>query len=341
MGPTCRRIALALGLLCLLPALAGARALKIATIAPDGTTWMREIRRGAAEVERLTEGRVELKFYPGGIMGNDATVFRKIRAGQLHGGAFTGGWLVEFYRDITIYELPLVFRSHEELDYVRGRMDPLLAEGLERAGMVPLGISEGGFGYLMSDTPVRSVADLKGKKVWIPEGDETGRIMLAAAGVSPVQLPMADVYTGLQTGLVDTIVSTTAAAIALQWHTRIRYLTDVPLTYLVGIVALDRKAFEKLAPEDRAAVRAAMGPILTDLGRLNREDDAKARTALRNQGIEFVTPSSDLELQNWHAIADQAIEDLLRKRLYSPEALEALREHLRYFRAERGGADGG
>ena len=85
---------------------------KIATIAPDGTTWMQEMRRGASEIAQRTEGRVIFKFYPGGTMGNDKNVLRKIRAGQLQGGAITGGGLAEVYPDNQIYNLPLIFPSY-------------------------------------------------------------------------------------------------------------------------------------------------------------------------------------------------------------------------------------
>ena len=88
-----------------------ARTLKIATLSPDGTAWMQELRKGGKEIEERTEGRVKLKFYPGGVMGNDQTILRKIRIGQLQGGAFAGGGLVEVYNDMQVYSLPFLFRS--------------------------------------------------------------------------------------------------------------------------------------------------------------------------------------------------------------------------------------
>ncbi|GAB4279589.1 MAG: TRAP transporter substrate-binding protein [Deferrisomatales bacterium] len=318
-----------------LPRGAAGQTLKIATLAPEGTAWMTEIRAGAQEVEARTEGRVRMRFYPGGVMGNDRTVLRKIRAGQLHGGAFTTTSLSGIYRDVGIYGLPFLFQSLDEVDYVRGHMDPLLRRGLAAGGMIALGMSEGGFAYLLSAEPVERVADLRQRKVWAPEGDEVSRLALKAAGVAPVTLPLADVYTGLQTGLIDTVGTTPAGAIALQWHTKVKYLTDVPLFYVMGVLAVDRKAFERLEPEDRKVVQEVMGRVFERMDRLNRQSNEQARAALRRHGITFLAPASDAELARWRAIADETVAEIAARGVYSREMLDTLLGHLKAYRAKK------
>ena len=309
-------------LLAAAPGLA-ATTLKIATIAPDGTRWMQEMRDGAATVAERTAGRVKFKFYPGGVMGNDATVLRKIRAGQLHGGAFTGGSLEAVYPDITVYSLPFLFRDYTEIDTVRERLDPVLARGLETNGMAALGISEGGFAYLLSDSSVPSVAELHNKKVWIPEGDKVGKAALRAANATPVPLPIADVYTGLQTGLVDTVASTPSAAIAFQWHTRMRYATDLPLTYLIGVLAIDQGAFAALSAADQAVLREVMGAVFRRLGQANREDNAAARAALEERGLVFVPPTPE-QRQRWQTVGEQSRQDLEAQNAFTPELVRQI-----------------
>ena len=122
---------------------------KIATISPDGTRWMNMMRAAANDIKSQTNGRVRFKFYPGGVMGNDSSVMRKIRIGQLHGAAFTGGGLAEAYPDIAIYGLPMLFANLAEVDYVRARMDKVFEAGMEDAGFVNFGIVEGGFAMFM------------------------------------------------------------------------------------------------------------------------------------------------------------------------------------------------
>ncbi len=325
---------IAVALLCAVPA--PARTLKLATLAPDGTTWMKEMRAGAKEVAARTRGRVKFKFYPGGVMGNDKTVLRKIRARQLHGGAFSGGGLRQVYPGVDLYSMPFLFRSLAEVDYVRARVDGAIRRELEARGMVVLGISEGGFGYLMSDAPLRTLDDVQRKKVWIPEGDPISQTALKAAGIPSVPLSIADVYTALQTGLVDTVVATPAAAIAFQWHTRIRYLTDLPLSYLVGIVVVDKSAFERLSADDQAVVREVMGGVLERLGRKNRQDNERAMAALRAQGVEIVRPEPGPQLDRWRRAGDETIQRLRAGGAYSKELFDAVLGYLEAYRAGTG-----
>src|SRR5690606_26328890 len=115
---------------------AHAAELRVATVLPENTQWMRDMRAAAAEVRKRTEDRVSFKFYSGGVQGNPNTVLRKIRIGQLQGGAFTPTDLQQRYANLNIYGLPFLFESAEEARYVRRFIDPKLAQGLEEAGFV-------------------------------------------------------------------------------------------------------------------------------------------------------------------------------------------------------------
>lgn len=310
---------------------AQATTLKIATIAPDGTQWMQEMRAGAKEIETRTEGRVKLKFYPGGVMGNDQAVYRKMRAGQLHGGAMTSTSLAEIYPDAGILSLPMLFRSYEEVDYVRARFDKEFSEGLESAKLIPIGFSEGGFAYMMSNGVIESFSDLEGKKVWVPENDPINESMVKRAGVTPVPLPFPDVYTGLQTGLIDTVATIPTAALAFQWHTKLNSLVDTPLTYIMGVLVIDAKSFNKISPADQAIMRSAMGEAFERLNAVNRKDNGQALEALKNQGIEFhkLPPEG---LKNLRRIAREAIAEHNDGKLYSPKVLERIQAMLAEFR---------
>jgi TRAP-type C4-dicarboxylate transport system substrate-binding protein len=319
--------------LVLLALSADAKTIKIATIMPDGSSWLTTMRKAGKEIQDRTAGRVKLKFYPGGVMGNDKTVMRKLRAGQLHGGAFTSGALAAIYPDVELYSLPLLFRNYEEVDYVRERMDEKLRAGLEKAGLVALAISDGGFAYVLSRQPLRRVEDMGGVKVWLVEDDIMSEIALEIAGVSPVPLPVADVYTALQTGLVDTVAAPPMGAIAFQWHTKLRYVTDVPLMYLIGILALDRKTFDKLSPEDQAVIKQVVGDAAKRLDQENRVGEKNARQALQNQGIEYVMASSKDEISRWHNISQQALVKLRAMNRYSEAMIEELLRHVEDFRA--------
>lgn len=305
--------------------------LKIATLAPDGTSWMKNMRTAAKEINEKTAGRVKLKFYPGGVMGNDKSVMKKIRLGQLQGGALTGGSLAITYPDMQIYSLPMVFKDYGEIDYVRPVIDPLLKQGMAKKGFTILGISEGGFAYLMSNSAIKNVTDLKKHKLWIPEDDILNEALFSKMGVHPVTLPLADVYTGLQTGLIDTIGATPTGALAFQWHTRIRSVTDVPLLYLVGVLIIDNKRFNKISASDQKIIEDIIAKTFAAMDEINRKDNKNARQALQKMGTEFVKPE-DSEITYWNRLADEVIEETGSKAA-TPELYHKLKDLLTEYRS--------
>jgi TRAP-type C4-dicarboxylate transport system substrate-binding protein len=331
-----RRIPLLLALVLMISAPAHAKTLKIATVAPEGSAWMQEMRAVAKEIDQRTEGRVRLKFYPGGVMGNDKTVLRKVRAGQLQGGAFTSGSLASVYPDLELYGIPLLFRSRDEADYVRARMDEGMITGLEEVGLIPLAITDQGFAYLMSQKPAREVGDLEGAKVWIQEGDTMSLTGFQIAGVSAVQLSLADVYTALQTGLVDTVAAPPMGAIALQWHTKVRYVTDVPLSYLTGVLVIEARAFGSLAPEDQRIVREVVHDAARRLDAATRRGEAGARKALEAEGIEFVSPTTPEEVERWHDMARRTMTKLRKEGIFSEAVIGEIERHLAEYRSGAG-----
>jgi len=207
---------------------------------------MKQIRAGAKEIKRRTNGRVKFKFYPGGVMGSEEVTMKKIRIHQLQGTAVSNGILARFYPDSQIYALPMLFNSFAEVDYIRKIFDKKIINGLEKGGMISFGLSEGGFAYAMSTRPINKTGDLTGYKVWAPMNNKQAELTLKSIGISPIPLSVGDVLAGLQTNLIDTVTSVPIAAIALQWHTQIKYISNVPLMYVYATLLLDKKEFNKI-----------------------------------------------------------------------------------------------
>jgi len=311
---------------------------KIATLSPDGSFWMQKMREGAEEVAQKTNNRVRFKFYPGGVMGDDKVVLRKIRIGQLHGGAVVSGSLSDYFPDNQVYGLPLKFKSFDEVDYVRKRMDHLLNEGLEKSGFVTFGLAEGGFAYIMSNAPVRTLDDLRKRKVWAPDNDLTTLEAVKAFGITPIPLSIADVRTGLQTGLIDTVTISPIGAVALQWHTQVNYLMDIPLFYIYGLLAVDQKVFSKIPPGHQKVVREVMGRVFREIDRRNREDNVKALETLRKQSIQFVKPSAKA-LKEWSSMTSVVSKRLIDTGKLSEGILNTLDGILGEYRSQHADVD--
>jgi TRAP-type transport system periplasmic protein len=316
---------------------AAATEFKIATIAPEGSAWMCDLREAGKTVTERTDGRVTLRFYGGGVQGNDRRVIRKMRIGQLQGGLFTASGVTELYPDIVVYGLPGVFETDAEVDYVRARMDQLFIDGLADNGLVTFGFAGGGFAYFMGGRPVTSLNDLRGRKIWVPEGDQVSFEAMAALRLSPVVLPISDVLTGLQTDLIDVVATPPVGAIVLQWHTRVKYVTAVPVAWTMGLLAVDERAFARLSLDDQAIFREVMTDLYQHFDAQNRIDNEKAEEALRSAGLEFLEPTA-AELAEWRRAAENSNRTLGERGLFSAELLDQVLRHLAEYRASQSAA---
>ena len=310
-----------------------AATLKIATVTPEGSQWMKDMRDSAKEIKERTEGRVQIKYYGGGVMGNDQKVLSRIRIGALQGGAFTPTALAGQYSDLNLYGMPMVFDSEEEAAYVRDRLDRKLMAGLEEAGWVNFGFAAGGFAILMSNERVTRLDDLKGKKVWIPEGDAISRQSMQALSLSPVTLPLTDVLTGLQTGLIDIVAMSPIGALVLQWHTKVKYVVEFPLLYTLGFMAIDKRAFNKLSTEDQEIVREVMERTYQNFDKVNLVENRNARDALLNTGIENVAVDR-AEYDKARALLMESNKSLGEQGMFTNALYEEMLLYIAEYRSE-------
>ena len=310
---------------------ASAQTIKIATIAPEGSAWMTDMRAGAKEIAERTDGRVDFKFYGGGVQGNDKQVLRKMRIGQLHGGAFTSNALAALQKDSQLYALPMLFNNLEEVKYARSQMDAKLRHLMEQAGYVNFGFAGSGFASIMSNKPVANLADLRGLKVWVPDGDQLSFSAVKALGVSPVTMPLTDVLTGLQTELIDTIMGPPAAAIVLQWNTAVSYITDLPLAYIFAMLVIDNRVFDKLQDNDQKVVREVMENVYAGFDTQGDEDNRQARKALLADGMKSITPDEG-QVEIWREAVKKSNHDLAAQGAISEDLLNEIRCHIDSFR---------
>ncbi len=294
---------------------------------------MVKMREGAKQIKQRTEGRVRFKFYPGGVMGNDASVLRKIRIGQLHGGAVTGGSMSKIAPDTQLYQLPFLFNSQDEVDHVRTKLDPLLIKKLASKGFITFGFAGAGFAYFMSNHPVSSVADLQKQKVWLPIGDKVNHLVFDQADISPIPLPISDVMTSLQTGLIDTVAASPVVAISLQWHTKIKYVTTTPASYIYALLAINKRAFNRIKPSDQAIVKEIMTTVFQEIDTQNRLSDQQAVEAMKQQGIQFIDIAEN-DLAEWKRIAANARNQMIRKGTYTNDFVEKINNGLRVYRQQ-------
>lgn len=308
--------------------------LKIATLSPEGSMWMTKMRQGADSIEKQTDNRIQFKFYPGGIMGNDTAVLQKMRIGQLHGGAIVAGSFTNHFPGNQIYSQMMVFKSLDEVAYVRNQMDDYIVDGLEKAGFSVFGLAGGGFAYLMSTEPIMNIEDLRNQKLWIPDDNEFTQEMVKSFGITPIPLALADVRTGLQTGLINAVATSPSGAIILQWHTQIKYLVDVPFLYLYATFSLSKNAISNMSSPDRDIVKQVMGKIFREIEEQNNKDNIEALETLKARGIKFLTPSAE-ELSHWQEKSRDSSTILVEKGFLPKEPVQEMNRLIQDYHSQK------
>ena len=311
---------------------ASAVTLKISTAYPDGTAILKEYRAAGEKIEQQTEGRVKIKFYPGGVMGDDVTVKRKIRVGQLHGFMAPIAAFSDDYKDAQVYNGLLMFRNYDEVDFVRKTLDPIVEAGLQEHGWKAFSVVESGFAYLMSVNEVATLDQLKQQKFWIPTDDPVSENLTKAFGLSPIVLNYGEVKTSLETGAINALASPPVAALSFFWYTNIKKVTDLPFMYTAAALAIDTRAYKKIPEKDRAIVDALFTEASQALNRQNRKDNIEAMKVLLSRGIDLVKPD-DEQVDELITSADRANEALVQQGEFSQQIYDLVKTELAKFRA--------
>ncbi len=283
--------------------------IKIATLAPGGSSWMQTFHSIDAEVREKTDKQVGFKFYPGGVLGDEKDMLRKMYIGQIHGAALTSAGLSAIFNEMDVFQIPFLFESYHEVDYVTEEMGAFFQKGFDENGYILLGWSEGGFVRLMSTTPVATLDDLRKVKVWTWEDSPMTKAIFDQANVSAIPLSVPDVLVGLQTGLVDVVYAPPIGAISLQWFTKIKYMTDVNLIYLIGGLVIQKKVFNKISPDHQKILLETCRHRMNELKTTIRKENQEAIQVMVKHGVKIITPTP-AQVADFKKVSDQAMQRL-------------------------------
>ena len=307
--------------------------LKFATLAPTGTAWTDLLEDWAEEVRIKSDGRLTFKIYAGGVQGDEPDVLRKIRFGQLHGGAFTGYGIGHFYSPARALELPFLFNSLDEVDHVRGKLMPEIEQGYRDNGYELLGWMEVGLVRFFSKEPLYSVDDLRKQRIWQWQGDPMGRAFFDASGIRPVPLSIIDVYTSLSTGLINTVYGPPLGALALQWFTKTSYVTNVPMANGIGSLIVSRRFFQNLPQDLQKLLKSTGNATGEKLISTTRRDNEASLDILRDKGLKFTLNPEDLDMEELNRISSRAGESLMRSGYIPEYTLSKINQWLAEYRA--------
>jgi len=316
-------ISLCLGLVFMKPAEAAdpRYAIKFATVAPEGSTWVKSMREIDRTLVQKSGGRLGLRIYAGGIAGDELDVLKKIRIGQIHCAAFSGVGFGQILPMVRVLDLPFLFSNDDQVDRVHTQLQPFFTEAFKEKGFELLAWAEVGNVHLLSKKPIRTLQDLSGLKVWTWTGDPIAKETFVAMGVNPIPLAVTDVTTALNTGMIDTVYAPPLGALALQWQNYLSCMMALPLTHATGAILISSPFFNKL-PEDLAhLLKETVSREMAALTVLLRKQNREAIDIIRQSGLTIVPAPEGKDLEAFQAIG-AVVAQKLTGEIYPKELLD-------------------
>lgn len=321
----------------LVAATAGAAAadnleVRMATLAPDGSSWMKILGKGSAEVATKTENRVTIKYYAGGVQGDERDVVRKINLGQLDGAALTSVGLSMVEESIRVLELPRLFNSVEELDYVADKVWPYYQKKFEKKGFTLQDRGEVGWVYFMTKSEPKSIDALKSSKMWLWGDDAIMKTTFKRLGMSGVPLGVPEVEPALTTGRIDGCYGSPLAAVALQWNTKIKYVTSMPISFSIGATIIKTDSLNKISADDQKLMAKIAKGMQKTLRKQIRKDNDSALKQMERKGVK-VAATPEAMITDVDKRAQEVWAELTGK-VFSKDELATVLKYRDEFRAK-------
>lgn len=295
--------------------------IKFASVAPEGSTWIKQMRRLDKTLKTKSNGKIGFRIYAGGIAGDELDVLRKIRIGQIHSVAFSGVGIAQTLPMVRVLDLPFLFRNIEEVEIVRNSLFDYFTEMFREKGFEFLAWAEIGDVHLFSMKEIQKVDDLKGLKIWTWSGDPISKKTFSVLGSTPIPLSITDVTTALSTTMINTIYAPPLGAMSMQWDSKVKYMTLLPLAHSTATVIISLDYFNKIPKELssllKAEIKEAMKNLSLDLVVQSRE----AINIIQKKGVTLTPIPPDDELARFYRVHDPVAKDLTEK-IYPKELLD-------------------
>ena len=307
--------------------------IKMATLAPEGTEWHGLLVELGQEWKKATNGDVRLRIYPGGVVGDERDMVRKIRIGQIHGAAITTEGMTEVNQYFTAFNYPLLFQDYDDVDFVRNQLNDELYNESEKNGFKLLTMVDVGWVYWFSTDPVYTPSDLKRTKIWTWAGDYKAVQLYEENGFQPIPLTTLDILSGLQTGMINSLGLNTMYALAQQIFGIADNMLDMKWGNLTGAIVVDMRVWNKLKPEYQKLmlnISKNIGKRFQDKNRYGSDD---AVNVMKKYGLKVNKPSSE-QLTEWYDLIEK-MDKSFRGSFITTDAYDRLMEIKQLMKARK------
>ena len=300
------------------------------TVAPTDSPWHKVLKQMGEDWKKASNGEVTLKILADGSLGDELAMVQKMRAGVLSGIAISGAGLPEIEPSVMAFQVPMMFDSYAELDYVRDRIAPRLEKAIEDKGFIVLNWGDVGWVHFFSKQPARTVDDFRKTKLYIVAGDAKAENFYKLAGFKPVPLSATDILPMLQTGVIDAFDAPPLYALSGQFFGLAKYMSDINWAPLVGATLVSKKTWERipaaLRPKLLEAARVAGQKFSSDIRGLSDQ----AIVEMEKRGL-IIVKTTEAERAGWKREAE-GIWPRLRGPYVPPELFDEVRRVRDEFR---------
>jgi len=308
----------------------GKEIIKLGTLAPKESDWGKMLNRMNAALIRESGGQLQFKLYFG--FGEEDLIKR------CDAVSLTATGLGRVLPASFIFQLPMLFSTYEELDCVRSELTPEFSKMFDAEGYVLLGWGDLGFIYLFSKKTIKTQTDLKETRFWAWDIDRITQKFASESGKNPVTLPIRSVLLALKNGDIQTVYTSPYACIVLQWHTEVKYMSNLRLAAGVGATIISKKRYDKLSSKHQDLLRKIMQKYHEPLVTTIREKNDESIGVLKEEGIEVIDVLNG-EKEKWLQVAKQVqdhfAQDNFAGQLYKKELLDKVRSLLAKYRKDK------
>jgi TRAP-type C4-dicarboxylate transport system substrate-binding protein len=278
--------------------------IRLATIAPKDTSFHKSLQRMGEAWREASGGKVKLVTYTDGSMGSEADMVRRMRAGQIQAAMLTVTGLMLIEDSVSgLQNMPLMFRSLEELDFVRERLQASLEKKLLDKGFVVLFWADAGWVQFFSKRPVRRPGECRKIKTFVWAGHQRSIDLMKSLGIDVVPLEYTDTLTGLQTGLIEAVPSIPTYALAGGYYGQTKHMLRLNWVPLVGATVVTKKAWDAVPEASRAALLKTAGVAGAEIRKRGREENEESIVAMQKRGLQ-VHELKPEEVEEWRQYAE-------------------------------------
>lgn len=299
----------------------GATIIRFASLAPPGSAFMKVMKAWNRSLKTATQNRVALRFYSGGSQGDERDFIRKVRAGQVDAAGVTTTGLGMVVRPVLVLTAPGLITDYDQLERARTELGPRFNAMFEKAGFVNMAWGEAGKNRVFSVKEFERPADLKSLRPWAWKDDPIFAELMRVVGANPVRMGVPEVYGGLQTRMIDVVPTSSIAAVAMQWYTRLNYVAKDNFAIIVGGSLIKREKLDELSEADQEALLSTSERAARALDTLSRRDDERAYQSMVERGMIEVDIAA--HRAEWDSVAKKARENLVG-RVYSKSLLQSV-----------------